>query len=301
MLGRLKQLIGKLYVIALMAYAIWFGYFIYPLIFAHGGHEEAAQHSISTDLKMPGALTAEEKALHKIRAEQKATETTDLGYVVLKEQYVKGHFHHIGMTVETDETNVCIKCHGAIPHNKAKTIRAFLNMHAFYIACETCHINTMAKPAQAPWTFRWYDKKTGQVVANPPALVSPDLEKYGNYGTKIAPGTQADNGTFRFINGEEERVFLERYLKTKDAMDSTEQARMKRVMHNKVSEKPLLCEDCHNMEKSYLPFAELGYPPRRIDRLENTAVVGMINKYRDFYLPRFFELHGEQSQTPARK
>ncbi|MHB1292946.1 MAG: hypothetical protein ACYCY5_12285 [Sulfuricella sp.] len=298
MLGRLKQLIGKLYVIALMGYAIWFGYFIYPLIFSHGGHEEGAQHSISTDLKMLAGVTSEEKALHKIRAEQKATETTDLGYVVLKEQYVKGHFHHIGMTVETDETNVCIKCHGAVPHNKAKTIRAFLNMHAFYIACETCHINTMAMPDQAPWTFRWYDKKTGQAVANPPALVSPDLEKYGNYGAKIAPGAQADNGTFRFINGDEERLFLAKYLKTKDAMDSTEQARMKRVMHNKVSEKPLLCEDCHTSEKSYLPFAELGYPPRRIDRLENTAVVGMINKYRDFYLPRFFELHGEQSQTP---
>jgi len=301
MLGRLKKLIGKLYIIALMGYAIWFGFFIFPLIFAHSGHEEGAQQSIGADLKMLAGVTSEEKALDKIRVEQKATETTNLGYVVLKEQYVKGHFHHIGMTVETDETNVCIKCHGAVPHNKAKTIRAFLNMHAFYIACETCHINTIAKPEQAAWAFRWYDKKSGQVIANPPGLVSPDLEKYGNYGAKIAPGTLADNGTFHLINSDEEKTFIDKYLKTKDSMDSTEQARMKRVIHNKVSEKPLLCENCHTAEKSYLPFAQLGYPPRRIDRLENTAVVGMINKYRNFYLPRFFELHGEEDQAPVTK
>jgi hypothetical protein len=288
MFSQLKKLIGKIYAIVLIVFAVWYGNFIYPIIFSHADHhEEPAQQQVfgTTVTKTEGA-SFEEKALQKVMTEQKSLATTDLGYTVVKEQYVKGHFHHIGMTVEKDETSVCARCHGAVPHNKSKAIRAFLNMHAFFVACETCHIKQ--KPDQGPWAFRWYDKNTGKVTANPPGLVATEKEKYGNYGTKFAPGTLGTDGSFRFLNGDRERAFVTDYLKNKDGLNFTDQSKMKKVIHRLVDEKPLLCDGCHtSLQTPYIPFAELGYPPRRIQQLTNTEVVGMLQKYREFYIPTF--------------
>lgn len=293
MFERIKQIFGKLYILALMAFTVWYGFFIYPVIFSHAEHktEEEQTTVFGTTMVKPEAMTMEEQALKRFMKEQKAEATTDLGYTVVKEQYVKGHFHHIGMTVESDETNVCVRCHGAVPHDKSKAIRGFLNMHAFFLACETCHIQN--KPGQNHWEFRWYEKKDGTIVANPPGLVSTEKEKYGNYGTKIAPGTMTADSKFRFINGEKERAFVQEYIKNKEQLSSVEQSKMKKVIHRMVDEKPLLCEGCHTTSQTpYLPFAELGYPQRRIRDLTSTEVVGMVNKYREFYIPKFL-LPGE--------
>ncbi len=280
MLAAAKKVIYVLYTIALMAFTIWYANFIYPIIFAHSDskHEEIVA-------EQEEGKTEEELMFEKFLREQGETATTDLGYMVIKEQYVKGHFHHVGMTIEPDTSNVCIKCHGAVPHDKAKAIRAFLNMHAFFLACEVCHI----PPAkgQPKWSFRWYDKKNGQAIANPPGLVTTEIDKYGNYGAKIAPGIE-QNGSFRFINTKKERDFVDEYLKKKDLLGETEQSKMKKVIHRRVAEEPILCEKCHTDEgKPYLPFAELGYPPRRISALTSTEVVGMVKKYRKFYIPKF--------------
>ncbi len=288
MFDRIKLVVGKLYILALMVFTVWYGFFIYPVIFSHAEHKTEGEQTtvFGTTIVKPEAMTMEEQALKRFLKEQKAEATTDLGYTVVKEQYVKGHFHHIGMTVESDETNVCVRCHGAVPHDKSKVIRGFLNMHAFFLACETCHIQP--KLSQDALAFRWYEKKNGTITVNPPELVSPEKEKYGNYGAKIAPGTLSADNAFRFINGEKERSFVQGYIKNKEQLSSVEQSKMKKVIHRMVNEKPLLCEGCHTTtENPYLPFAELGYPPRRIRDLTNTEVVGMVNKYKEFYIPKF--------------
>ncbi len=308
MYSQLKKILGKVYVIALIVFAVWYGNFIYPIIFSHTEHhhEESPpqQQVFGTTVSGAGSVSFEETAFKKIKKEQQATATTDLGYTVVKEQYVKGHFHHIGMLVESDESNVCVRCHGAVPHDKSKPIRAFLNMHAFFTACETCHIKQ--KPNQGPWAFRWYDKENGQLTTNPPELVTTEKEKFGNYGAKFAPGTLAADGSFRFLNGDRERAFVTDFLKNKEGISSTEQSKMKKVIHRMVDEKPLLCDDCHTSSQTpYVPFAELGYPPRRIEQLANTEVVGMLQKYREFFIPKFL-LPGtgsawteEQAQKPG--
>lgn len=286
MLSRLKVLIGKLYVIALIAFAVWYGNFIYPVIFSHAGQHEEPEQKHAVKARKADLASFEEMELKKILAEQKETASTDLGYTVVNEQYVKGHFHHIGMTVEPDETNVCVSCHGAVPHDKSKTIRAFLNMHAFYLACETCHIRP--KPGQEAWAFRWYSKETGKLTANPPGLVATEKEKYGNYGTKIAPGTVEADGNFHFLNDDRERAFVKEYMINKDNLSSTAQSKMKKVIHRMVDDKPFFCDGCHTASREpYIPFAELGYPPRRIQQLTNTEVVGMVQKYSSFYIPKF--------------
>ena len=286
----IKTVIHKLYILALMCFTVWYGFFLYPIIFGHGADHEVEELIVSEG---EGSFldeigTEEERMFQKALEEQTKTATTNLGYMVVEEQYVQGHFHHVGMKVESDDTNLCIRCHGAVPHDKAKSIRAFLNMHAFYVACETCHIQPKEDSSQK-WVFRWYDKSEGNVISNPPGLTSDDKSMYGNYGAKIAPGRLLSDGTFKFLNGEKERAFVEKYLKEKDLLASTQQSKMKKVIHRNINEEPLMCDGCHtpDKEKAYLPFVQLGYPKRRMQDLTSTEVVGMIEKYQEFYMPKF--------------
>lgn len=281
MFNLIKKIISKAYVIVLMCFVIWYASFITPLMFGHaeGDKELAELHEIEKNKDG----TEEEKIFKKLLIEQKQVKKTDLGVRVVEEQYVKGHFHHIGLTIEPDLQSICIRCHGDVPHHKAKAIRAFLNMHAFYLACENCHIRP--KEGEPAWIFRWYDKKTGGAIGNPPGLVAVDIEKYGNYGAKIAPGYM-ENGNFRFLNGSKELSFVEEYLKNKDMLNPTQQSKMKAVIHRMVNKQPLLCDGCHTKDQPYIPFALLGYPPHRINSLTSTEVVGMVNRYKEFYIPK---------------
>jgi len=292
----LKKLIFKLYVIALMCFTVWYGYFMFPLIFGFEGKEQAAE-----SLKELGhAGTEEEEMFVRLIAEQTQKKTTDLGYRVIEQPYIAGRFHHIGFSIQKDQASICVRCHGNVPHDQSKEIRSFLNMHTFYLACETCH----ARPAEdePAFTFRWYDKDSGKVVDNPSALVKIEegftslQEKrlypiYGDYGAKVAPGIMK-NGEISLLHGPNEMAFAERYITEQERLEPEQKSQMKRIIHRKISEEPAQCTDCHREQDNYIPFAELGYPPTRLRELTNVAVVGMIQKYKQFYIPNFLKPGG---------
>jgi hypothetical protein len=165
MVKLLKKLVFRLYVISLMVFTVWYGYFMYPLIFGFEGKEQAAE-SLKEIIKTE---SEEETMFSRLIAEQTKTSQTDLGYRMIDESYIEGRFHHIGFTLQHDQTNICIRCHGSVPHDGSKETRSFLNQHAFYLACETCHSRPEAG-AEA-WTFNWYDKVTGDIRGNPRALI----------------------------------------------------------------------------------------------------------------------------------
>ncbi len=165
MVRLLKKIIFKSYVIALMVFTAWYGYFMYPLIFGFEGKEEAA-----ASLKDIGAAgTEEEEMFVKLIAEQTHRKTTNLGYRVIEQPYIEGRFHHIGFSIQKDEASICVSCHGNVPHDKTREIRSFLNMHTFYLACETCH--SLPEESSDAWNFSWYSKDTGEIVKNPQVLV----------------------------------------------------------------------------------------------------------------------------------
>ena len=292
-----KKIIFKSYVIFLMGFTVWYGYFMYPLIFGFQGKQEA---EISLK-KLGGAGTEEEQLFINLIASQTQSDTTDLGYKRIDQPYIEGRFHHIGFEIEQDKFNICVRCHGNTPHSKAKDVRSFLNMHAFYTACETCHIRPGKDTNNL--AFRWYEKQSGDITGNPLTLIN--IEKsytqddsrhfyptYGDYGAKIAPGTMNGN-QFEFLRTEKDRNFVELYLNQEKTLSSQQKSQMKRVIHKDIKEKPVECNFCHQPNNPYLPFAELGYPPRRIDELVNTSVVGMIDKYKQFYIPDFLTPAGE--------
>jgi len=292
-----KQVIFKLYVIALMCFTVWYGFFMFPLIFGFDGKEDAK----ASLAERSSQLTEEEQMYSRLITEQTRKKTTDLGYRKIEQPYIDGRFHHIGFNIQKDEFSTCVRCHGNVPHDESKEIRSFLNMHTFYLACETCHSSPVkGSPA---WEFGWYDKNTGKQIHNPRALL--DIEKsytskdekwqypiFGNYGAKITPAVKKD-GKLNLLHGEKEMDFVVRYLNDQKNLEPAQKSQMKKVIHRKVSKEPVQCKTCHqNGKNQYIPFASLGYPPMRVNELTDLAVVGMIRKYNKFYLPNFLNPGG---------
>jgi len=286
-----KKIVFRGYVIALMAFTVWYGYFMYPLIFGFEGKEEARVSLI----QLGGGGTEQEKLFVKLLAEPPVITTVDVGDRVIEQPYIKGRFHHIGFEIEHDNASTCIRCHGTVPHNESKEVRSFLNMHGFYLACETCHIRPQS--GEPGLSFRWYDKVSGKPVPNPPKLLDIDsvydasgsseakYVTYGNYGAKIAPGEIID-GEFRFLIGPEDLSYVENYLEERERLDEAQQKKVKEVVHERVNEESVECDICHNDTDQYIPFADLGYPPRRLEELTTSArVIGMLKKYREFWIP----------------
>ena len=294
MVDQFKKIIFRLYVVGLMCFTVWYGFFMWPLIFGFEGKEEAM-----ASLEAMSSESSEEEIYTRLIAEQTHTKTTDLGYRTIEQPYIAGRFHHIGFNLQKDEFSTCVRCHGNVPHDESREIRSFLNMHTFYLACETCH--SLPKKGEPAWTFRWFDKATGTKVNNPQALL--DIEKsytsddekwqypiFGNYGAKISPTAPGD----KLLHGEKEMAFAVRYLSDQKNLGPIQKSQMKKVIHRKVSKVPVQCKSCHQSGKDiYVPLAELGYPPRRVDELTDLAVVGMIRKYKKFYLPNFLSPGGK--------
>lgn len=290
----LKQIIYKGYVVLLMTFTVWYGVFMYSLIFGFEGKDEAA----ASLLDLTGGaeeMTEEEKMFTRLLAEQETRSETNLGYKVINQPFIEGRFHHVGFQIQKDSASMCVKCHGNVAHNESKELRSFLNMHAFYLACETCHA-TPEEGAPA-WQFRWYDKDTGEIVPNPTALAEIEeiytseeflhsYPTYGNYGAKIVPGAGEGN-EFKLLHGAKEMLFVEKFITEQERLQPEQKSQMKTVIHRKVANEPVECDGCHTQEDQYFSFAELGYPPTRERELTNTAVVGMIRKYKEFYIPSF--------------
>ncbi len=286
----LKMLMFKGYVVLLMIFTVWYGYFMFPLVFGFEGKEQA-----EVSLKEIGeTVTNKERMFANMISEKSKKSRIDLDYRVIEQPYIEGRFHHIGFEMEQDNASNCVLCHGNVPHDKSKEVRSFLNMHAFYVACETCHIRPEDNEQKV--IFRWYDKKTGKRTDNPADLVEIEqayrhikgasYPTYGNYGAKIAPGI-IEGDSFRFLHNDEDKAFVERYLKEEKLLSQKQKSQMKKLMHAGINKKPIECNQCHQEKSPYIPFAALGYPPRRVDELTNTSVVGMIDKYKEFYIPNF--------------
>lgn len=286
----MKCLLTKLYILAFMGLVVFFGVLIWNLTFAHLIHEYHARHDASAHL----AEGADKKDGGHQTFDKMILESEDrvkhyLGYRVLEEQRIEGHFHHIGFDVGPDNRSYCRSCHGDMPHDSVKDIRAFLNMHAFFVACQTCHVKL--KEDQITNVYKWYDRKTGEIVDSPVNGAPP-----GTYNAKVIPFIR-ENGKLVRIDSDERIKFANDYKENEKGLTEGQKSKAKKIIHKIISKTPVTCEECHTKDRPVLPLAELGYPKMRVDSITSTEVVGMIKNYTEFHMPKMLT-PGEDSPAP---
>ncbi len=203
-----------------------------------------------------------------------------LGYKVLDIKRIEGHFHHIDYETVPDQRSYCIKCHGEIPHDKIKEIRAFANMHASFIACQTCHVKFEKEDRIN--VYKWYDRTSGEIVKSP----VKDAVLPGIYPAKIIPFEKKPDGSIQRIDNQEREDFAAAFKTNEPNLTELQKNKSKKIIHNIISKQPYSCEDCHQKENPLLPFEDLGYSRKRVNAFLGTEVIGMIKNYSEFYMPR---------------
>lgn len=285
----------------LMAFVIWTAQFFWPIIF---GFDEG--DLLTQEFQKITGKESDEVKMEKIKANIKNSNVISemhVGNKIIKQQYLDNHFHHVGFEIKEDKTNACVYCHGQVPHEKDPETRSFLNMHSFSVACESCHV--VAEKGKGKWGFAWYGINNGEIVSSPTMLVEENIfkgpfgnknKKYyptGNYGAKIAPGYISD-GDFELLSTDDDLNIAEDYMQEHQEMSESERKTAKKEMHKSLKKEALECDYCHGDEKGYIPYEKLGYPPRRVRQLTDSAIVGLISKYERFYFPNFMEGSGRR-------
>lgn len=186
------------------------------------------------------------------------------------------HFHMIDAYVTRSEpmAPLCLNCHGTYPHSKEKKIRSILNFHNGFIACAVCHARKRRDATDI--SFAWVDRITGSIEDRAEGA-------YGKYSAKIFPVRTMPNNAKIVVRPVHENA-ARQFLKYKDVYSSDQIAQAKIKLHANISPKPVFCSDCHQ-KNGYLDFMALGFPPQRVAHLNSSEVVGLIDKYKTFYMP----------------
>ncbi len=203
-----------------------------------------------------------------------------------REPVSSGHFHMIDEYISQPESMapLCLTCHGNYPHSKEKKVRALLNSHTGFIACAVCHARK--EPGTKDIIFSWVERETGEIV-------NTVKGQYGKYPAKIFPIQIDARGKKKIFRPVEENA-ARQYLKIKDKYNPDQAAQAKIKLHEHISTKPVFCSDCHKKD-GYLDFTQLGFPTQRVNHLNSTEVVGLVEKYKTFYLPSVIDFSSEKT------
>lgn len=203
-----------------------------------------------------------------------------------KDPVTREHFHMVDEYITETEHNppLCLTCHGTYPHSKEKKVRAILNLHTGFIACAVCHARK--EQGNKSIDFMWVDHETREMTTKVKG-------GYGKYPSKIFPIQILAGGQKKIFRPVDDKM-AQQYLLHKDQYTPDQVAQVKIKLHEGISSKPVFCSDCHQKD-GYLDFAKLGFSTQRINHLNSTEVVGMIEKYKTFYLPSAIDFGVENS------
>ena len=201
------------------------------------------------------------------------------------------HFHQTEdrymLPMEKQEN--CLSCHSLWPHKKNTRTRAFNNQHSRYMTCMVCHID---EQVGRPVSLAWYDFS-----------INNSITRQGPYGIKRISGDGL-SGSENFISkimplivdGDlKSRIYANydtpMYKDFREAVrmgKPTDANEIRRQAEALVGKEASSCSKCHS-DSSDFPWTELGFTGARLDEMQHSAVVGMVEKYEKFYFPAVFE------------
>lgn len=200
------------------------------------------------------------------------------------------HFHNLPAQDITTlgDKSVCFICHGDFPHSKEPMVRTLLNMHTQFIGCMTCHADDRQAP-ESTLALRWLNfsgiavtgKPFGTDVEPATGFLLPTDDVY----SKIVPYVRAD-GQEKLLEVTLDDPEAREFSKIQHKLSDHDRDAVKKTFHRGVSAKGRSCTRCHTDEaRSIVPFRELGFSERRVRDLTNLNFVGVMQKYRNFYMP----------------
>jgi hypothetical protein len=203
------------------------------------------------------------------------------------------HFHNVVAPtpkLPEDLRPVCFICHSDLPHSKNKRIRSLMNLHTQFLACETCHIKE--KPGTTI-VYKWYNP----LNPNPPGpfygtSYDPEtgsLSLGKDLISKIAPYYKKDDKVWSAIEIQNAPMARD-FMRVRDRLTPEQRGGITNKFHEDIKAKGHECNQCHS-ENGILDFKQLGFNEHRAENLKKLIVVGMIEKYKSWYLPELV-IHG---------
>jgi hypothetical protein len=223
---------------------------------------------------------------------QKTEEESRLLKEVAYQEYAerKRHFHNLLPDSPLEEKQpVCYYCHGNMPHKREKFIRVMMNMHTQFIGCMTCHVRDID---EKEIVLKWYNYSQIKVVGRPFGLEydpkTGSLGETDDIYSKIVAFVKM-GGTEKMIEIPEYEPMAQDFIKIRDRLTTEEQGKVKNKFHANVAPKGRFCSRCHTEESaSYIPYRSLGFSEARINDLTGLNIVGIVTKYKEFYIPTIF-------------
>jgi hypothetical protein len=203
------------------------------------------------------------------------------------------HFHNLPKVdpLTLGKRPVCSSCHSDYPHSKRPMIRTLLNMHTQFVGCMTCHTDERKVP-ESSITLRWLNYSGIEVKGKPYGTdvdpASGFLLETDDYYSKIVAYTNL-NGREALLEITEDAPEAQEFIKLRNQLSDQDMGAIKKAFHSQVSPVGRFCSRCHTGEKeSYMPFRALGFSDKRISAVTNVNIVGIVQKYKEFYIPTIF-------------
>ena len=228
---------------------------------------------------MPTEKVAGEEGLMEILVQEEATEQLRV-------------FHNASERIKPGEGVVCSYCHGDYPHANQPMVRSLLNMHTQFVGCLTCHADTDKIPEEE-MVFRWLNfsgiEVSGQPFGTDVDPATGRLIDTDDYYSKIVTYRMTSNGN-ELLEIPESRPDAREFINMRGELSRAQQGAAKRRFHANVNPQGRFCARCHVDEReAYLPLRRLGFSSERVDALTNLNIVGVVQKYREFYIPTIFK------------
>ncbi|MCK4709955.1 MAG: hypothetical protein KAU21_15150 [Gammaproteobacteria bacterium] len=214
----------------------------------------------------------------------------------------KRHFHH---EMKEDKVNlgnkpVCFECHGDYPHSKEPMIRTLMNMHTQFAGCMTCHVDEKKVPEKY-YSYKWLNysgiKVKGKHFGTDIDPITGYLQETDDLYSKIVVYSN-ESGQEKLLEVTEDDPEVQDFLEIKDQLNDRDKEALKKRFHKIVKPKGRFCSRCHTKEeKSLLPFKELGFSERRISDLTNLNIIGIVEKYKKFYMPKLIRRSMPEEDT----
>ena len=189
---------------------------------------------------------------------------------------------------------VCFICHGDMPHKANKGVRSILNMHTEFAACFACHLD---KVPEGGVTYKWYNPTDIAVKGAPfgtkyDAKTGRLMETDDRY-SKITPFVVIV-GKETSLEVPEDSPEAKDYMQIRDKLTPAQQGKIKAMFHKNVAAKGKFCDQCHTTDKGILDFTALGFEEMRKMDLTGLNLIGIVSKYKDFYIPTIYKAAPEQ-------